>query len=184
MKNKKLLILPAVAIAALGGISYLSQSTVFAATESNYPPLIQKIVEKFNLNKDEVNKLIEENKAEKEKQRQEIEAKREAAVQDKLNQAVKDGKITEAQKSSILSKLAELKNTRPSIQKEDLSKLSEAERKAKFDAMKADAEKRKTYFETWEKNLGVNLKDLLGEDMPFGGRGHMKFGRFGPEIHK
>jgi hypothetical protein len=65
------------------------------SSTSQFPPLIQKIIEKFNLNPSEVQKVIDEERQEREKQRLSL-------LEEKLNQAVKDGVISEEQKKALL----------------------------------------------------------------------------------
>jgi len=67
------------------------------STTSQFPPLIQKIIEKFNLNPSEVQKVINEERQEREKQRLSL-------LEEKLNQAVKDGVISEEQKKTLLER--------------------------------------------------------------------------------
>ena len=64
---------------------------------SQFPPLIQKIIEKFNLNPGEVQKVIDEERQERERQRLSL-------LEEKLNQAVKDGVISEEQKKALLER--------------------------------------------------------------------------------
>jgi len=67
------------------------------STTSQFPPLIQKVIEKFNLNPSEVQKVINEERQEREKQRLSL-------LEEKLNQAVKDGVISEEQKKTLLER--------------------------------------------------------------------------------
>jgi hypothetical protein len=67
------------------------------SSTSQFPPLIQKIIEKFNLNPTEVQKVIDEERQERERQRLSL-------LEEKLNQAVKDGVISEEQKKALLER--------------------------------------------------------------------------------
>jgi hypothetical protein len=82
--------------------------------------LVDKLTKKFNLNKDEVKEVFEEHHAEKE-------ALHKQKLEERLDQAVKDGKLTEEQKSKILAKMEELKANRPD--KEELKDKSAEERR-------------------------------------------------------
>lgn len=171
MQKNKVLILTAVTIAALGGLGLVSSSQGYAKTESKYPSIVQKLINKFNLNTSEVDKIMEEEKAEREAQRKEMEAKRLQEITDKLTQAVKDGKITEDQKAKILAKFAEMKPNREqerSKEKGDFAKLTQEEWEAKRVERQKEMEQRKAEFEAWEAQLGVKLSDILGSDC-FGG---------------
>lgn len=68
--------------------------------QTKFPTLIQKIIDKFNLNSGEVQKVVEEEQTERQ---QEMKAQREA----KLEEAVKAGVITAEQKQALLNKEAE-----------------------------------------------------------------------------
>jgi hypothetical protein len=68
-----------------------------SASTSQFPPLIQKIIEKFKLNPSEVQKVIDEERQERERQRLSL-------LEEKLNQAVKDGVISEEQKKALLER--------------------------------------------------------------------------------
>ena len=68
-----------------------------ASSAGQFPTLIQKIIEKFNLNPTEVQKVIDEEKQEREKQRLSL-------LEERLNQAVKDGVINEEQKKALLER--------------------------------------------------------------------------------
>lgn len=69
-------------------------------TQTKFPTLIQRIIDKFKLNSGEVEKVVEEVQTEKQ---QEMKARREA----KLEEAVKAGVITNEQKTALLNKEAE-----------------------------------------------------------------------------
>lgn len=71
--------------------------------QGTFPPIIEKLIERFNLNKDEVKKTIEDYKTERQNQRRK-------QIEERLNKAVKDGVITEAQKEALLKKMEEWQN--------------------------------------------------------------------------
>lgn len=180
MNKNRLVILSAVVLTVIGGTIAFRSTTVFAETADQYPPLIQKLVDKFNLDKTEVNKILEEERTERENQRQEMETKRQSEIEAKLAQAVTDGKITEDQKASIIAKLAEMRASKPRREKSDFSALTDDERKTKMEEMKKEMEQRKADFESWEESLGVKLSDILGDMHTFGGgsRGPIGHGKF------
>ena len=119
---------------------------VGAQTEDKYPLAIQKLIEKFNLNTDEVDKVLEEVKTQKQVEHR-------AQLEEKLNTAVQEGKITEDQKSAILNKLEEWQNA-----KVDWQNLSLEERKQKM-------LEHKNEMQNWAESNGINLKDILGFGM-------------------
>lgn len=82
------------------------------SSTSQFPPLIQKIIEKFNLNPGEVQKVIDEERQERERQRLSL-------FEEKLNQAVKDGVISEQQKKSLLERWQKRWEERRQIREEE-----------------------------------------------------------------
>ena len=107
--NKKQAIVTTALIAGLGLAGVYGVQSVSAATDTtNFPPIIQKMVEKFGLNKDEVSKLVTED-------RDARQAERKADFVAKLTEAVTAGKITEAQKTAIIAKHDELETKREAL---------------------------------------------------------------------
>ena len=104
--NKKLATL---AIAGTIGVLGLAGAGVASAMQGSESPsndsLIDRLVEKFNLNKDEVSAVFKEDRAAKE-------ADMKAKVSEKLQKAVDAGKITAEQKTIIETKLTELEDAR------------------------------------------------------------------------
>ena len=100
---KKVII--ASSIAALG-VTGLAGGAVFATANSTsgtdpMSGLVSAIATKFNLKKDDVQKVFDE-------QRTQMETQREKEVKDQVAQLVKDGKLTQAQADKINAKRAEL----------------------------------------------------------------------------
>lgn len=125
MKISKTLI-AAMAVAFIGVAGVGSMGVASAVTNSVDTPsggisdLVNKIADKFNLDKNEVEKVVEEDRAERK-------AEKEQRVADKLQELVKDGKLSEEQKDMLLAKRAELQAARESI-KEDLKDKTDEER--------------------------------------------------------
>lgn len=67
--------------------------------------LVDKIADKFNLNENEVKAVFDEH-------RDEMQAKHQARMEKRLDEAVVEGEITEEQKAAILAKRDELKSER------------------------------------------------------------------------
>lgn len=117
--------------------------------------LVDKLVSKFNLNKEDVQSVYDEAHKEHEAQREQEQTK-------KLQALVDNGTITASQKTAIEVKIKEMKAECESS-KDSFKDLSEDERKAKMD------EKRQK-LESWAKEQGLDLSKLRGVLM--GGRGH------------
>ncbi len=91
---------------AIFGVVAVAAGGVYAfGGGGNYPSIIEKLVEKFGLNPDEVQAVFDEARQERQAQMQ---AQMQNRFQEQLNQAVTDGKITSEQMELILAKRAEL----------------------------------------------------------------------------
>lgn len=142
MKNTKIII-PIAVLGLLGVLSYAGIKSVSAETSRTYPPLVQKIIEKFGLNEEEVSKVVEEYRSENQGNR--------------LDEAVANGKITSEQKDKILAKMEEL-------QKENLNfqDMTQEERRTQMETHRAELEK-------WAEDNGIDASYIMG----FGKGPHM-----------
>lgn len=107
--KKPLLVATAAAAVTLGGVT--ANGIVSAATPGptgSTPSLVDAISSKFHLNKSDVQAVVDQNRADHR-------AEREKKFEDRLNQAVSDGKLTSSQKDQILAKEKELKSYMDSI---------------------------------------------------------------------
>ncbi|MBI5044426.1 MAG: hypothetical protein HZC02_00690 [Candidatus Levybacteria bacterium] len=150
---------PAIVIAVitiLGTGLFLSRP-VFADDTAIDPvsSLVQKLADRFGLNKSDVKAVFDEHK-------KEMVDKMQDKNEERLSQLVTEGKITVEQKTLILNKMKELQDRREAS-KDSFKDLSADERKAKM-------QEQKTALENWAKENGIDLKYL----MPFG---HKGFGR-------
>lgn len=133
-----------IGIAGISGLGVASAATDQSAS-GGASSLITKLAEKFNLKKEDVQAVFDEDRAAREAERQQ-------KLEERLGQAVTGGKITEAQKAKIIAKLAELK----------------AQHQANRDAMedKTAAERRTSMqqeregLRQWAKDNGIALKYL------------------------
>lgn len=126
-----------------------------ATSNGNGNDLAEKIATKFNLNKDEVKQVFEEEHTARR-------AEHEKRVSERLQKLVDEGTITAEQKTAIEAKLKELQANREEHH-EEMENLSDDERKAKL-------EEKRTELENWAKEQGLDLSKLKGV---FGGpRGH------------
>jgi hypothetical protein len=153
--NKKL-ILPALAIAILV-IGVVDAQTASAQNlTSTRNSLVEKIATKFNLNKDDVQKVFDE---EHESRQAEMQTK----MQERLSALVSQGKITETQKALILNKQKEIQEKRQQ-ERETWQNLTPEERKSQM-------ESRRSEMETWAKTNGVSIEFLQPKGMMGEGRG-------------
>jgi len=79
-----------------------------ASTETSFPPLVKGLVEKLNLNEDEVTNYLEEVRIEHQQARK-------LELQESLNKAKEEGKITQEQYETILAKHEELQASRETM---------------------------------------------------------------------
>jgi hypothetical protein len=104
--KKSLMVAGAVATIGLASAVVVPNFASAETTGSTKTSLVDKIAEKFNLNKEEVQAVFDE-------EREAHKAEHQAKIEEKLSTAVSEGKITEDQKTKILAKLEELRNNKP-----------------------------------------------------------------------
>jgi hypothetical protein len=137
--NKKLLI-STLSLAVIGA-SILSVSQASAFQNGNGDYMMQKLAERFNLNPGEVETFFEEMRAEKQTQMQ-------VEHENRLNQMVTDGKITEAQKQAIIQKHEEMRANFG-----DMADLTPEEQRA-------NAIEKRQEMQTWAEQNGIDLQQL------------------------
>ena len=140
MKNNKRIIASLV-VSALLLVGILGAGTVMAKTDALYPPIVQKLVEKFNLDQAEVRAVFDEDREE----RHEKQAARQAEILDK---AVDEGKITEEQKEAIMAKKAEMKQKH-----EELREMEPEERRAALKELREE-------MKAWAEANDIDLKQF------------------------
>lgn len=151
--KKKILIGSALAIVAIA-CAVPVISTVSASAQGNgISSLVEAIASKFNLNKDEFQKVFDEERTNRE-------AKMQQNFKDKLAQAVTDGKLTQTQADKITAKMAQIKADREA-NRDKVKAMSESEHKTYM-------ETKRTEMETWAKENNIDTSYL----MMGGGRGY------------
>jgi hypothetical protein len=147
---KKSLLVPALALTMAGTVLFATQ-TFAQGTNDPQTSLVQKIAEKFNLNKDDVQKVFDE-------ERNNRESGMQKQMESRLTQAVQDGKITEEQKKLILDKVSSLHASRTA----EMDKMKSMTADQRKEAMKTHKDELKT----WADQNGIDLKSILGEMGP------------------
>lgn len=104
MKVKQLLVVAA-AVTAIGVTGVMGANAVSAQSTTSNDSLIDKIASKFNVNKDDVKAVFDEDKAARE-------AEHQAEISDRLQTAVDKGNLTAEQKTLIENKLKEVHDAR------------------------------------------------------------------------
>lgn len=140
IKTKNKFVLSAIAVALVG-------VTAFAPTPINaqgsYPPVVQMLVDKFHLNTGDVQSVFDQAKQNRQDKRQDN-------IKSRLDQAVKDGKITADQEQKILNKLNELRAGRQA----EIDKLKGMTPQQRRDEMK----KERQDLQNWAKDNGISPK--------------------------
>lgn len=146
--NKRIA-LPLAAVAVVGaGLWGVAQASAASSESDPRDSLIQKLADKFKVDKSQVQAVFDEHRSERQ-------AEMQAKYEDRLKQAVKDGELTQAQADKVLAKHNELK-----------TKLEAAKDKTgtdRRDAMETIRDEAKK----WADDNNIAAKWLL----PMGGRG-------------
>lgn len=133
---------------ALAGLATISVARVYAGDfQGRSRTIIQKLVQKFNLKESDVQAVFDEVRREHQNQMQ-------ANLEERLTQAVKDGKITEAQKQLILAKHKELQDKR----EKDFANWQNLTPEQKREKMQTQ----KDELEAWAKQNGIDLQYFFG----------------------
>jgi hypothetical protein len=158
--DKTKILLPVLTALVIGG-SLLGVSVVHAQdTAGSSQSIVQKIASKFGLNVAEVQSVFDEEHSSRM-------ATMKAEQETKLTQAVTDGKITEDQKTAILTKHAEMQANQPTDPKA-FKDMTDEQRKAEMETKKSE-------MEAWASEHGLStdtLRDLMGHGGPGFGDGH------------
>lgn len=145
--SKKFLI-PMAAVAVIGAGVYGVTQVSADSTSANTDPrasLIQKLSDTFKLDKSKVQEVFDQDM----KDRQ---AEREKNYEERLTQAVKDGKLTEDQKSKVLAEYNKLKAEIEEQMKN--TSATKEERRAAMDKIRDEAE-------AWAKANNIDAKWLM-----------------------
>lgn len=146
-------ILGTVGFTSIAGVSIASAETTTSGSSDPMSSLVQKLATKFNLDKDEVQKVFDENKTAHQ-------AEREQKIAERLQKLVDAGTITTTQKTAIENKLKELRQEHKA-DRETMKDLNDSERQSKIDEKRSE-------LESWAKEQGIDLSKIKGI---FGGPG-------------
>lgn len=134
----------AVGMAGVGGVGLASAATNSAADGSTGTSIVDKIATKFDLNKDEVKAVFDEDRAAHMAEMQQHQKER-------LAQAVTDGKITQEQADYITAAKAEIEALMGNASPEDESDTTREQIKTKMDALR-----------TWADDNDINMRYVGG----------------------
>lgn len=153
---KKKYLIPSALILSMLVISALSVSTISAQDVTDYPPIVQKLAETFNLNEDDVQAVFDE-------ERDDHHAQMYANWEERLGEAVESGQITEEQKQAILTKHEEVQNAML-----NLKDLTPDERREEMQALHED-------MSAWAADNGIDMFGLRPMGRGFKHGMHMHF---------
>ncbi|MEK9195805.1 MAG: hypothetical protein AAB914_00385 [Patescibacteria group bacterium] len=149
--NKKLATIGTLGVVGISSVGFVGITSAHSNTSGDALP--EKIASKFNLNKDEVKKVFEE-------ERTSHEAERQKSFSDKLQKLVDEGKLTADQKSKVEAKFKEMHEQREANKDSNLTKEQHrAEMKTHRDELKK-----------WADENKIDL-DLIQPDKPEGKMG-------------
>ena len=154
--KRALLIGASVVTLGVGALVPLAAHAQTGSSSTTGTSIVDKIASKFNLNKTDVQKVFDEDRAARDAEREQQEAT-------KLADLVKAGTLTQAQADKITTKRAEMKAERDK-NKDSFKNMTDAERKAAMDA-------NKTALDKWAKDNGIDIKYLMPGGN-HGGPGH------------
>jgi len=142
-----LILITSLALLSIGGVACVGEINAQTSEEadSEYPLLVERFAQKFDLDQDEIMDFLDELKEERI-------AEAKDRFEERLDELVEDEKITEDQKEAILDKKEELQ-----IFKEDLEDMTISEAR---EAMKDIHEELKD----WEKKNDISLRNFFPKD--------------------
>lgn len=146
------IILPSMLIAGALAVGSIGVDRVLAQnSDTNYPSIVLKLSEKFNLDKDAVLEVFTEEHAEKQAQMLQL-------FEDRLDDAVGEGKITVDQKALILDKHEEMQAKMDELRSQNLSR----------DQMHEEMKKLHDELKTWATQNGINIPFAMQRGHGFG----------------
>lgn len=158
MLSKKVLV-PVLIVAVLGVGAVFKVSLVQASTANRNSGLIQYLSQKLGIDQTKVQTVVDDYHTQRQAERQKEMTESYTTYLDGL---VKEGKITESQKTTLLAKHAEIQKTREAT---DWTGKTPQERRTQM-------ENDRTSLETWAKQQGIDVSYLhFGLGKGFGGRG-------------
>lgn len=129
------------------GAGVLGVRSVAAENAINRDDLVSAIAKKFNLKQEDVQAVFDA-------KREEHQAEMQKNMSTRLDEAVKNGKITEQQKQLILAKQKELQANREK-QMENWKNMTPEERRSVGEAQR-------TAITTWAQQNGIDLQYVMG----------------------
>lgn len=158
VKHKTLLTGGLIIASLVGGSAFTMHAAAQSTNSSSSNSLASKIASRFSLDEAEVKEVLDEDRAER---KAEHDAERRTRIEERLTQAVTDGKLTEEQKTKILERLDSRKDLF-----DNLKDKTEEERQQALKTQRDDDKK-------WAEENGIDVNYLMpGGDDHRHGPGH------------
>ncbi len=158
-----LILITSLVLLSIGGVACVGEINAQASEEAEieYPLLVERFAERFDLDPDEIMDFLDELKEERI-------ADAEERFEERLDELVKDEKITGDQKEAILDKKEELKTF-----KEDLENMTVSEAREAIKDMHKE-------LKDWAEENGLDLRNFFPKDEAhaFGLKSFIKHGSF------
>lgn len=144
--KKTLAIAGAVAAIGTAGIATTAYATTNSGSSEQRTSLAETLASRFNLNKDEVQKVIDEEKTARQ-------AEREQKIKDEISSLVSSGKLTQDQADKINQKRSELQKEREQAKaNRESGSTTESDKSTKS----ANREAKKQELTNWLKEQGIS----------------------------
>lgn len=157
---KNILLITIIALISVTGIFFSVKYASAQDTDSPVTTLVQKIAQKFGLNESDVQAVFDEH-------REEIQTQMQKRFEERMTQAVIDGKITEEQKQTILAKHKEMR-TNMQESRQNWQNMTDEERQAAKESLRETHKNYRAQLETWVGENGIELsvlREFMGPGM-------------------
>jgi len=166
MKKSTKILIPTLVLGVLAGAGALGVKSASAnwfgfGGGENKDSLIQRLVDRFNLNQGEVEEALEEH-------RDQMQEERKNRQEEYLSELVSEGKLTDDQKNALIAKREEERTEREQ-NREEFKNMTREERQAEREAHREEMDQ-------WFEDQGIDKTVLGGQGKGMGGR-HGGFGR-------
>jgi len=138
--------IPTFIVAVVATATFGAVNTFAQAKTTQHDSIVQKLVQKFNLNEDQVKAVFEEERTERQ-------AEMQTKFEERLNQSVSEGKITEDQKKLIIAKHEEEQNEREA-DRANWQNLTSEERRSQMD-------EHRTEMQSWAEENGIDMQYFM-----------------------
>lgn len=163
---RKQIVLPILTAGVISAAVFGGSQIASAESNGQIPSLAQMIAQKFNLDQGKVQAVVDQYRQEQQTNRQQT---MQTKVEDRLNRAVSQGKITTAQKQAILDELAKIKSEYNPQSFKNMT----------ADQRRQTLEKEQAEIKSWAKSQGID-PSYLKQGFGIGRGGHWGWNKNNP----